>query len=174
MFLPTIDEVLEGLHRTMERAVIPAIEDPYARAQAMSVSLRLLGLVERWAAIEEWAAIENDEMRAALARCAEELGGSQPGPDAGSITAISGDIRVQLAREYPLEPARRSLSSLAEEGQHLGLLMEEVILRLEELQREQPGDDSLAAARAAIRDVIRVQAERRDPKLDSSEIQHPN
>jgi len=173
MWLPLLDEVLEGLHRTMERAVIPAIEDEYARRQAMSVSLRLLGLAERWSSFAGWLELENAEMRDGLAACAGAL---QPGTLPADVEPmrIAEAIHSQTARMYPSEPPQRSLASLAEENTDLGALMEQVILGLEALQRDAPADARFAAAREAVRAVLRAQAERRDPKLDSSEIQHPN
>lgn len=173
MWLPSLDEVLEGLHRTLERSVIPAIEDEYARRQAMSVSLRLLGLAERWSSFANWLALENGEMRGGLASCAEALEGAG-GPVGGAPARIAAEIRAQVARSYPPEPPQRSLASLAEENTDLGVAMENVILGLEALQRSDPSDARLGAAREALRSVLRAQAERRDPKLDSSEIQHPN
>ena len=174
MWVPALDDVLEGLSRTMERAVIPAIEDPYARMQAMSVSMRLLNLAQRWEAIGEWAAIENEEMRAGLAACAQALHASGQSDEPPEEAALVRDILGQMARLYPPDPPRRSLASLADESQDLGLLMEDAILRLEAMQQAHSANENLASAREALRRVIRAQAERRDPGMDSSEIQHPN
>lgn len=173
MWLPSLDEVLEGLHRTLERSVIPAIEDEYARRQAMSVSLRLIGLAERWSSFAGWLELENAEMRDGLTSCAEALEAAAGSSD-GEPARIAMKIRAQVSRIYPPEPARRNTASFAEENTDLGVLMEQAILGLETLQRDAPAETRFAAAREALRVVLRAQAERRDPGLDSSEIQHPN
>lgn len=175
MYLPSLAEILEGLQRALQRSVIPAIDDPYARTIAMRMSDELGTLAGRLADARGWCELENGEMRLGLQAAIEAL--ATPDADAGASAAsasLRGNLVEALQQEFPPDQPARSAESLAQEGQVLGGVIEAAILQLHELQNARPADASLARAREALRSVVRAQAARRDPGLDASQIQHRN
>ncbi|MEE9284706.1 MAG: hypothetical protein V3V35_03150 [Dehalococcoidia bacterium] len=158
MYIPSLGEVLEGLHRAMEESVIPAIEDEYARIQAARVSVQLRDLAERWERLPEWLATENEEARSGLAGCVEAMEGAAPPGREGEVRALVDALRRQLACRYSCEPPRRGVESLVAERQNLGCAMEQAVLGLEALQRSDPSNPGLREARRQLRRVMLAQA----------------
>ncbi|MCC6382650.1 MAG: hypothetical protein IT304_09065 [Dehalococcoidia bacterium] len=172
MYLPPLAEILEGLQRALQRSVIPALDDPYARTIAMRVCGELGTLAGRLVDVRRWCELENAEARLALQSALDALAPADG--EASALADLRATVAAALAREFPSDQPDRSEQSLAAEGQVLGGAIETAILRLHELQRLQPADASLAQAREALRAVIRAQAVRRDPGLDAAQIQHRN
>lgn len=171
MYVPELDEIIAGLHRILERDVIPSIGDRYARNQAMLVSTQLRDLMARWNALPGAIEQENEEMRQALATCEQWLANSTS--SSPLVASTREAIRAQLRRTYPAVPPTRSITSIAAEHSDLLATFAETTRALLELERN-GADDAIRNGHGVLRTVIRLHAERRDPGVDSSQVRHRN
>ncbi len=148
MYVPSLGEVLEGLHRAMEESVVPSIEDAYARTQATNVSIQLRDLMQRWEELPEWLAVENEEARSGLAECIQAMERVTVSRGEQEVRALVDALRLQLAHEYPCEPPRRRVASLVEESHDLGYAVEQTAARRLEAHQWGPLTGHVTAALA--------------------------
>jgi hypothetical protein len=171
MYVPELGEILTGLHRILERDVIPSIDDRYGRNQAMLVSMQIRDLMARWEALPAAMERENAEMREALTACERKL--AESASASPSIPATRDAIRAQLGRTYAESVPTRSVAGLAAEHSDLLATLAEAARSLIAAERDN-ADPAVTDGHAALRAVIRQHAESRNPGIDSSSVRHRN
>lgn len=95
MLQNSLDRLFEGMAASLHETVVPALDDPFARAQAVAVAELLGNLSTRveWRCADQLATIER--VRAALVEAGAALPG--PVPAAGDAAGLAASVRAHLA-----------------------------------------------------------------------------
>jgi len=156
--VPRLATILTRLADAIDEEIAPAITEDYARLRAEIVARQLRGLGEMWERLPDLLRLETDELLQALAVAGDLV-------DGAAATSTLAPEEVELWRDQ-----RQDVYQLAE-------LHDVVAQRTSDMLRSlaaAPQTPSVRSARALIRDCLRRQAERRDPKLDAAQRRHAN
>ena len=171
MYVPTLQELLDGVARTIETFVVPALQDRFARGQAEAAVAQLRGMTAHWAMIGEEARAENAEMRAMLAEIMPALLAASP---ALGLEAVTSQAGAALAVRFDEDQPPRSPTSLGAEGNHLGQIMVNLIHAFHAVQLDALRDSDLIDAQRKLRAITKQQALRREPTARNEEIMFQN
>ena len=163
MYVPSLEELLDGLHRMMTKSVVPMIDDEFARAAANQVCDKLKEIASIQSIVDQWATLESEEMREALVCCLALIDTDPRISHDKCGVELRTIIDTAVRTEFLPDQRNRSTTSLLRENEVLARATEVAIPLLYDLQRRLPASQVPVSAREEIRRVIRLQAQRRDP-----------
>lgn len=104
MLQNSLDRLFEGMARSLHEVVVPALDDPFAEAQAVAVAELLGNLSTR----VEWRCSDQLETITRVRAALSEAGAALPGPvpAAGDAAALADSVRAHLAALASLPPKR--------------------------------------------------------------------
>lgn len=104
MLQNSLDRLFEGMAASLHETVVPALDDPFAKAQAVAVAELLGNLATR----VEWRCADQLETIGRVREALAEVGAALPGPvpAAGDAEALAVSVRAHLAALASLPPER--------------------------------------------------------------------
>jgi len=172
MFVPTLQEMLDGIARGLESEVLISVECKYSKKILIKFINQLKNTDNILKLYSDQASIENSEMRHALREVRNKLSHiHDPHPD---LSGLLTGIDTALSQEFPDDQLGRSASSLGKEGNVLSSKMIDIIEFINKNYDSNHLPDRVYKSREELRRIIRAQSDRRDPKISAEETEFRN